>query len=329
VKLCLFGGTAFLGKAIAEAALDRGHEVTCVARGVSGAVPEGARHLVIDRTQSGVYEALVDERFEAVVELTWQPGFAEDALNALSASTPQWLFISSVSVYADHAHLGMDESSPALAPFEGEAATLEHYGEAKVACEQAIERERGDRFCVVRPGLIGGPGDQSDRSGAWVARAAVVPDAPLLAPRGEKSFVQILDVRDLAQFVVTALEREVRGTFNAVGDAVAFDAFIEASRRVGGHEGEVCFIDWSWLEERGINQWAGPESMACFVADLDMTGWGRVNGAKALRHGLKLRPLEQTLADTLVDERQRGLDRPRSAGLSRERELQLLRELDH
>ena len=329
MKLCLFGGTAFLGKAIAEAALDRGHEVTCVARGVSGAVPEGARHLVIDRTQSGVYEALVDERFEAVVELTWQPGFAEDALNALSASTPQWLFISSVSVYADHAHLGMDESSPALAPFEGEAATLEHYGEAKVACEQAIERERGDRFCVVRPGLIGGPGDQSDRSGAWVARAAVVPDAPLLAPRGEKSFVQILDVRDLAQFVVTALEREVRGTFNAVGDAVAFDAFIEASRRVGGHEGEVCFIDWSWLEERGINQWAGPESMACFVADLDMTGWGRVNGAKALRHGLKLRPLEQTLADTLVDERQRGLDRPRRAGLSRERELQLLRELDH
>ncbi len=329
MKLCLFGGTAFLGKAIAEDALDRGHEVTCVARGVSGAVPEGARHLVIDRTQSGVYEALVDERFEAVVELTWQPGFAEDALNALSASTPQWLFISSVSVYADHAHLGMDESSPALAPFEGEAATLEHYGEAKVACEQAIERERGDRFCVVRPGLIGGPGDQSDRSGAWVARAAVVPDAPLLAPRGEKSFVQILDVRDLAQFVVTALEREVRGTFNAVGDAVAFDAFIEASRRVGGHEGEVCFIDWSWLEERGINQWAGPESMACFVADLDMTGWGRVNGAKALRHGLKLRPLEQTLADTLVDERQRGLDRPRRAGLSRERELQLLRELDH
>jgi nucleoside-diphosphate-sugar epimerase len=329
VKLCLFGGTAFLGKAIAETALGRGHEVTCAARGVSGSVPEGARHLVIDRTQSDAYAAVVNERFDAVVELTWQPGFAQDALNALSVSTPQWLFISSVSVYADHAHLGMDECSPVLAPFEGEAATLEHYGEAKVACEQAIERARGDLFCVVRPGLIGGPGDQSDRSGAWVARAAAAPLAPLLAPRGEKSFVQVLDVRDLAQFVVTALEREVRGTFNAVGDVRAFDAFIEESRRVGGHEGEVRFVDWSWLEERGINQWAGPESMACFVADLDMAGWGRVNGAQALSHGLKLRPLNETLADTLSDERQRGLDRPRRAGLSRERELQLLRELDH
>ncbi len=298
-----------------------------MARGASGPVPRGARHLLIDRTQHGAYDALEDEAFDAVVELTWQPGFARAALDALSPTTPKWLFVSSVSVYADHSIVGMDETATLLGAYEGDDATLEVYGEAKVACEEVTRRQRGDSCSIVRPGLIGGPGDLSDRSGAWVARCAAAPTAPLLVPSAGQCHVQVIDVRDLAAFIVAALEAGHTGTYNTTGVATSFASFVDSCRRIGGHHGEVREVSWQWLEERGINQWAGPDSMACFVDDSDMVGWGQVNSDLALAHGLMRRPLATTLADTLVDEKERGSGRSRRAGLSRLREEELLAEL--
>ena len=324
MRLCLLGGTAFLGKYIAEAGLAAGHEVTCVARGTSGPVPKGARHLVLDRSQLDALSALNEESFDAVVELTWQPCFAREALAALSDKSERWCFVSSVSAYADHDVPEMDESTQLLDPLDGDDATIEFYGEAKVACEQATILARGSRCLILRPGLIGGPGDVSDRSGAWVARCAQDPTAPLLVPRSPSSFVQVIDGRDLAEFIVVALTSDLVGTFNTVGESVAFSEFVALSRSVGGHTGEVRQVDWPWLKDRGVQSWAGPQSMACFVAEAVMAGWGSVNGETARSHGLNLRSLEATITDTLADEKLRGLGRARRAGLSLDRERQLL-----
>jgi len=328
VKLCLLGGTGFLGNAIVDVALDTGHEVTCVARGASGAVPEGARHVAVNREDPDAYSALSTETFDAVVELTWQPSFARAALAALSDKVQAWCFVSSVSAYATHETVGMDETAPLLDPFVGEWASIDVYGEAKVACEQALLHARQERCLMLRPGLIGGPGDVSDRSGAWIARCAEAPTSPLLVPESPSSFVQVLDVRDLAKFIVSALCEDQTGIFNTVGEETSFSHFVEASRRLGGHVGEVRRAPWGRLQEFGVSEWAGPDSFACFVADPDMAGWGRVDGRGAKAAGLTLRPLEATLRDTLKDERSRGLDRPRRAGLSLDREQELLSLLE-
>jgi nucleoside-diphosphate-sugar epimerase len=324
VHLGLFGGTAFLGRRIAEAGVARGHTVTAIARGTAGSFPSGVRSIVLDRAGSTAHQSLAVESFDAVVELTWQPSFSRAALDVLSASTAKWLFISSVSVYERHDRINMGEDEPLLRPFTGEVATLDVYGEAKVACERATLAVRGDQCLIVRPGLIGGPGDVSDRSGAWVARAAAGPTAPLLIPERGACHVQVLDVRDLATFVITALETDQTGVCNAVGTTTPFHDFVELSRRIGGHHADQVEVPWVWLSERGVTQWAGPDSLACFVADSDMAGWGRVNGNGAVERGLTVRSLEETLTDSLSDERTRGLTRPRRAGLSLEREHELL-----
>jgi nucleoside-diphosphate-sugar epimerase len=180
---------------------------------------------------------------------------------------------------------------------------------------------------IFRPGLIGGPGDASDRSGAWIARSAEAPTTPLLVPESPSSFVQVLDVRDLAAFIISALAESQTGTFNTVGEETPFSDFVETSRYLGGHVGDVRYVPRSQLQGFGIGEWAGPDSFACFVADPEMAGWGRVDGRKAKGAGLRLRSLEATLSDTLEDERARGLGRRRRAGLSLHREQEVLSNL--
>ncbi len=218
--------------------------------GESGSVPAGARFHRADRDRPGAYDAVADETWDAVIDISRQPGQVRRATTALAERAAAYVFISSGNVYADHAIPGTDETAELLAPLGGDVMeTMETYGEAKVACEQHVLRAFGDDLTLIaRAGLIGGPGDIFDRTGYWPLRFArpavsdgsvLVPDVPVLT--------QVIDVRDLAAWLVDSAERGVCGIFNAVGVTLPLDRHLAVAREVAGHSGHLVLADQDWL----------------------------------------------------------------------------------
>jgi 2'-hydroxyisoflavone reductase len=328
MQLLVLGGTAWLGRELGRQAVARGHAVTCLARGESGPVAEGAVHVAADRRRAGAYDALGHRSWDAVVEVSWQPVLVRGALAALAAQARHWTYVSSVSAYASHATPGAGESAPLLPASEAQQARLEHYGEAKVACEQASRAAIADRLLVVRPGLVGGPGDHTDRSGAWVARAAREPHTPMLVPDSAQLPTQVVDVRDLAAWLLRCAETGTTGTYDAVGPVVPFGRWVQASRAAGGHSGPVVHAQPDWLLAHGVEQFMGRDSLAMWLVEPGFEGWSARSGAAARAAGLRHRSRAALLADVLAWEREQGLERPREAGLSAARERALLAALE-
>jgi 2'-hydroxyisoflavone reductase len=208
--------------------------------------------------------------------------------------------------------------------------SMETYGQAKVACEQQVQQAFGsERALIARVGLIGGPGDIFDRTGYWPLRfarpstpsgAVLVPDAPELA-------TQVIDVRDLAEWLVDAGSRRLGGVYNATGDTTALFDHLEIARRVAGHTGPVVRADQRWLLDQGVQPWMGERSLPLWLVDTDWLGFNARDSSKARRVGLSTRPLEQTLADTLSWELTRPTERARRAGLTGDDERALLAAL--
>lgn len=315
----VLGGTAWLGREIAREALARGHEVTCLARGESGAVVEGARWVRADRDDPDAY-ADVAGPWDAVLDLARQPGHVRSAVAALGADARRWTFVSTANVYADPA-VPMHEDDPLRPPASDDVVDPELYGEGKVACEQAVRAHPG--ALVLRAGLIAGPGDPSDRFGYWPARLGSAGEDDVLVPDPPDGRCQVVDVRDAAAFAVDATERSVTGALNLAGESLPLgDALVRIAAAVG-HRGRLVPMHPARLEELGVQPWSGERSLPLWLPDED-GGMVRMDTTRAERAGLRRRSLEETAVDTLADERARGIDRPRRAGLSRAEERELL-----
>jgi 2'-hydroxyisoflavone reductase len=327
LAILVLGGTAWLGRELSRQAVDRGHAVSCLARGESGPVADGASLIRADRRDEGAYEEARSQDWDTVIEVGWQPGLVRDALAALRDRSRQWMYVSSCSVYASHAIPGSDERAELLAPTELDEVGIELYGEAKVACELASREARDGHLLIARPGLIGGPGDGSDRAGYWVARAARDPFGPMLIPDSTAPPTQVIDVRDLASWLLDCAEQERTGTYDAVGSVVPLENWIEASRQIGGHNGPVVRANPEWLLGEGVGEFMGEDSLPLWIADPEWRGFCARTGGRAAGAGLQLRSISDTLRDTLTWERELGLDRPRKSGISAEREAELLAKL--
>jgi nucleoside-diphosphate-sugar epimerase len=327
MRVLILGGTAWLGGVVARYAIEQGHTVTCLARGESGSVPDGARLVTGDRTRPDAYQPLVDTRWDLVVDVSRQPGQVRSALTALSDRSERWVFVSSGSVYADHSRPGAGLETPLLPALDGDEATMETYGEGKVACEEACWSARGDDVLVARSGLIVGYGDRSDRLGYWPGRFALAQEdgGPVLVPQRTDRPAQFLDVVDLAGWIVDAGLHGVTGAVDAYGPRRVLRDVLTAAREVAGFSGEEVPVPDETLRGAGVEEYMGARSLPLWIADPEWAGFNARDTASAQAAGLRARDLTDTLRDVLAWERELGLDRTgRRAGLDRSDELLIL-----
>lgn len=292
MRLLVLGGTQFLSRAVAAEAASRGHEVVCANRGQSGTVPPGVTTVRWDRDEP-VPEQLTDgEPYDAVVDVSRTPSHVRRALAAVPDA--HWVFVSTISVYADDADPagpGAGALKDAIAEDLDPMASVENYGGMKVACEQLVLDAVPDA-AVVRPGLIFGPGDPSGRFAYWARRAAATGE--VLAPGDPADLVQVIDVRDLAAWIVTLAEDRSGGTYDAVGPAQPIaDLLAEALP-----DADLVWVDQDFLEAEGVEPWSGPESVPLWLPRPAYDGMLAHDAAPALAAGLEPRPVDATTRDT-------------------------------
>jgi 2'-hydroxyisoflavone reductase len=316
VRLLLLGGPRFLGRAVADAALAHGHELTFFNRGRTN--PElypDAEKLVGDR--DGNLSALAGREWDVVVDTCgYLPHLVRASAEAL-AHSGLYLFVSSISVYADFSR-PVDEESPVAELGDGPADALapdfSNYGALKALCEDATRDVFGERALVVRPGLIVGPHDPTGRFTYWPHRLARGGD--VLAPAPPDEPTQFVDVRDLGEWMVELCERRVAGTFNATNEGVPWGELLGTCRRVAGVDAEITWVTDEFLLEHEVGEWM---ELPLWLADPAMAAADRADVSRALAAGLRFRPLEDTVRATLE-----LAETTEAAGLAPEKETAIL-----
>jgi 2'-hydroxyisoflavone reductase len=327
VKLLVLGGTVFVGRHVVEAALARGDEVTLFNRGRTAAdLFPNVEHVHGDR--DGGLGALVGGEWDVVVDTSgFVPRVVRQSAELLAGSVALYVFVSSISVYADLNRPGATEEAPVATV---EDVTIEdvsaHYGALKALCERVVEETLPERALIVRPGLIVGPHDPTGRFTYWPMRMAR--GGTVLAPAPPTGLTQFIDVRDVAEWMRDVAGEGTTGTFSATGMPVSFGELLETCSAVAETDSPVEWVAEDFLVEAGVQPWS---ELPLWLPGEEDAGHAELDVTKALDSGLSLRPLAETVRDTLDWARSLAGPAPRQADgrytpqtLSPEREAELL-----
>jgi 2'-hydroxyisoflavone reductase len=332
MKILIIGGTVFLGRHLVEAALVRGHEVTLFNRGHHNPelFPE-VEKIFGDRNDD--LQKLKGKRWDAVIDTCgYLPRAVRASAELLSQSVDHYIYISSISVYEDRTRPGTNEDSPlckltAEQVREAEAVELvnpivavnygEMYGGLKALCERAAEEAMPGRTLVIRPGLLVGPHDYSDRFTYWVERIAR--GGEVLAPGRPERLVQLIDDRDLAEWIVRMAEGRQTGVYNATGPdyPLTMRRILEECKAVSRSDATFTWVGEDFLIEQGAKPWG---EVPLWIPEVDDV----VEREKALSDGLTSRLLAETISDTLAWDQTRSPDAKRLAGMKPDKESRLL-----
>ena len=335
LRILILGGTGFTGPFQVRYALSRGHQVTVFNRGKThpGELPKEAEQLIGDR--NGKLDALKGRKWDVVIDNpTTLPVWVRDAAQILKGNVERYVFISTISVYSDNSKPGMDETGP-LAKYEGTDAMKETnqtlrdskfalYGPLKVQSEMEAEKWFPGKTLVIRPGLIVGPGDESDRFTYWPVR--VERGGEVLAPGNPTDPVQFIDARDLAEWTIRMVEQGNTGVFNATGpkSKLSMGGMLDGIKSVVKSDARFTWVDAEFLAAQKVTPWG---DMPVWVPPVgESAGFAAVSIKRAVDKGLTFRPLPDTVRATLdwfkkqTPERQAKL----RAGINPQREAEVL-----
>jgi len=333
LRILILGGTGFTGPIQVRYALSRGHQVSVFNRGRThpGELPKEAEQLLGDR--NGKLDSLRGRKWDVVIDNpTTLPVWVRDAAEILKGNVDRYVFISTISVYADTSRLGMDETAP-LAKYNGADAMKETsatmrannfalYGPLKALSEAEAEKWFPGKTLIIRPGYIVGPGDESDRFTYWPVR--VERGGEVLAPGTPADPIQIIDARDLAEWTIRMVEQRTTGSFNAVGpkSKLAMGRMLDDIRKATNSAARFTWVDDKFLTSSKIIDdipiWTSPHGPEI--------GYSTMNINKAVSHGLTFRPLSDTTRATLDWFRKQPTSRQLKmrAGIKAEREAEVL-----
>lgn len=333
LRILILGGTGFTGPFQVKYAISRGHQVTVFNRGRThpGELPKEVEQLIGDR--NGKLDALKGRQWDVCIDIpTTLPVWVRDAAQILKGNVDRYVYISTISVYADTSRLGMDETAP-LAKYNGADAMKETnatmragnfalYGPLKAASEAEAEKSFPGKTLIIRPGYIVGPGDESDRFTYWPVR--VERGGEVLAPGTTADPIQIIDARDLAEWTIRMVEQGTTGSFNAVGpkSKLSMGQMLAEIKKATNSDARFTWVDDKFLTSEKIIDdipiWTsthGPE-----------IGYSTMNINKAISNGLTFRPLSDTTRATLDWFRKQTPERQMRmrAGIRPEREREVL-----
>jgi 2'-hydroxyisoflavone reductase len=335
LRILILGGTGFTGPFQVRYALSRGHKVTVFNRGRThpGELPKEAEQLIGDR--NGQLDALKGRTWDVVVDNpTTLPIWIRTAAQILKGNVDRYVFISTTSVYSDNIIRGMDESGP-LAEYQGadpfketiqtmRASSVSLYAPLKVVSEKETRKWFPGKSLVIRPGLIVGPGDETDRFTFWPVRVAR--GGEVLAPGSPKDTVQFIDARDLAEWTIRMVEQGTTGTFNALGPAakLTMGAMLDDIKAATKSDAQFTWIDVDFLLAQKVSPW---NDMPVWVAPRGPeTGFTQLSNKRAVSKGLTFRSVGETTQATLEWFRKLPIERQGSlrSGITAEREKEVL-----
>ncbi|MEO8019094.1 MAG: NAD-dependent epimerase/dehydratase family protein [Pseudomonadota bacterium] len=305
LKILILGGTRFIGLHMTALALERGHALTFFNRGKTRTdrFPNVER---ITGDRDGKIDGLKDRQWDVVIDNSgYVPRHVRASAELLAPNVRQYIFVSSISVYPNFQEPRDENSAVAKMPDETvEKVDGETYGPLKALCEQAAMETMPGRATVIRPGLIVGPDDNTDRFTYWPARAAR--GGEFIAPGAPTDPFQVIDVRDLAAFTLAIVENKVTGTYNAVSNVNEFkfgeltDACIAAAKKQAkpADAPRATWLPAEFLEEQKVEAWS--EMPVWLPAKGDEAAFAGTSNKAALAKGLKITPLKKTVNDTLA-----------------------------
>lgn len=323
LKILILGGTNFLGPHLVEEFQRHGHEITLFNRGTQD--PGCSNVEMLRGNRDGDLTALQDRWWDAIIDTSGHlPRVVEASSKLLSKATNHYTFISTIGVYKDFHSMNIDENYP-VAVLENEAneeINEKTYGALKASCEKVIEKHFSNHFLVIRPGLIVGPRDPTNRFSYWPLR--IMDGGEILAPGAPTQNLQFIDVRDLAKWIVSMVEKQEIGFYNATGPSMplTFEELLKTCSQISNKKICLTWVNEDFLIEHGVQDWV--ELPLWLSYQRNMPGFLNINSRKAIQAGLTFSPLAHTIS-AIIDWEEHSKKDDISIGMDRKKEQNLLK----